>query len=73
MNNSRRQFLSSISLLAAGMALPISAFSFSTKNEKLKIEKKQLESDPSYIEKTAREKYSMKKEGEQVFKVQQKK
>ena len=38
-----------------------------------KKRKKQLESDPSYIEKTAREKYSMKKEGEQVFKVQHKK
>ncbi|MFL1012438.1 Gfo/Idh/MocA family oxidoreductase [Flavisericum labens] len=37
MNNSRRQFLSSISLLAAGMALPVSAFSFSSKKEKLKV------------------------------------
>ncbi len=37
MKNSRRQFLSSISLLAAGMALPVSAFNFGLKKEKLKV------------------------------------
>lgn len=37
MENSRRAFISSISLLAAGMAMPLSAFSFNTDNKKLKV------------------------------------
>ncbi|MEL0455474.1 Gfo/Idh/MocA family oxidoreductase [Flavobacteriaceae bacterium SZ-1-7] len=37
MKTSRRKFLTSISLLAAGIAMPISAFSFSSNKEKLKI------------------------------------
>ena len=37
MKTSRRKFLTSISLLAAGIAMPLSAFSFSSNKEKLKI------------------------------------
>ncbi|WP_370477172.1 Gfo/Idh/MocA family oxidoreductase [Tamlana flava] len=37
MKTSRRKFLTSISLLAAGIAMPISAFSFSSNKEKLKV------------------------------------
>lgn len=39
-------------------------------NKKLQEEKDRLSTDPSYIEKNAREKYMMKKEGEKVYKVQ---
>jgi cell division protein FtsB len=42
-------------------------------NKELQEEKDRLTSDPAYIEKTAREKYMMKKEGEKVYKVQHKK
>ena len=37
MKTSRRKFLTSVSMLAAGMALPVSAFSFGLNNKKLKI------------------------------------
>ncbi|MHC4464704.1 MAG: Gfo/Idh/MocA family protein, partial [Planctomycetota bacterium] len=37
MKTSRRNFLTSVSMLAAGMALPVSAFSFGLSNKKLKI------------------------------------
>ena len=37
MKKSRRKFLTSISLLAASTAMPLSAFSFSSKKEKLKV------------------------------------
>lgn len=43
--------------------------------EKLKLieEKKKLETDPEYIEKYARERYTMKKKGEKVYKIQHEK
>ena len=37
MKKSRRKFLTSISLLAASTAMPLSAFSFSSKKEKLRV------------------------------------
>jgi len=36
----------------------------------LDSEKTKLENDPAYIEKIAREKYNMKKEGEQVYRIE---
>ena len=37
MDTSRRKFLTSISMLAAGSVIPSSAFSFNLKKEKLKV------------------------------------
>lgn len=47
----------------------------SLETQKLKLieEKKKLESDPAYIEKYARERYTMKKKGEKVYKIQHEK
>jgi cell division protein FtsB len=38
-------------------------------NTKLEDFKNKIENDPEYIEKIAREKYKMKKEGEQVYQI----
>ena len=49
--------------------LEIEIAKISEEIKKLEEEKEKINNDPAYIEKIAREKYKMKKEGEQVYQI----